>query len=244
MGFARSHRRLGYLLAAALMVSPAAARAQPADQGNQPVLAPPALAAAMARYRRDLAAYMQAQASYAAAAEAYWSVIAEKRHLRAAKRASHEPISLGDYVLTQVPAGKYEVSITVPCCDYNPYTRPDVSVEAGRKVQLDIRLEEGTSYRTVGDDPAAVADLMRSRAKVPSAPAPRMPDGKPDLSGVWTGNDDLYPEQPELLPWAEALVKERIANNFRDAPGGKCLPAGPLVTGPFLVKLVQTPSLL
>ena len=103
MGFARSHRRLGYLLAASLLVSPAAGRAQPADQGNQPVLAPPALAAAMARYRRDLAAYMQAQASYAAAAEAYWSAIAEKRHLRAAKRASHEPISLDDYVLTQPP---------------------------------------------------------------------------------------------------------------------------------------------
>jgi len=46
---------------------------------------------------------MQAQASYAAAAEAYWSAIAEKRHLRAAKRASHEPISLDDYVLTQPP---------------------------------------------------------------------------------------------------------------------------------------------
>jgi hypothetical protein len=91
------------LLAASLLVSPAAGRAQPADQGNQPVLAPPALAAAMARYRRDLAAYMQAQASYAAAAEAYWSAIAEKRHLRAAKRASHEPISLDDYVLTQPP---------------------------------------------------------------------------------------------------------------------------------------------
>ena len=57
----------------------------------------------MARYRRDLAAYMQAQASYAAAAEAYWSAIAEKRHLRAAKRASREPISLDDYVLTQPP---------------------------------------------------------------------------------------------------------------------------------------------
>ena len=103
LGFARSHRRLGYLLAAALLVSPAAARAQPADLGNQPVLAPSALAAAMARYRRDLAAYMQAQASYTAAAEAYWSAIAEKRHLRAAKRASHEPISLDDYVLTQPP---------------------------------------------------------------------------------------------------------------------------------------------
>ncbi len=104
MGFVRSHRRLGFLLAAALLLSPAAGRAQPADQGNQPALAPSALAAAMARYRRDLAAYMQAQASYAAVAEAYWNAIAQKRHLRAAaKRASHEPISLDDYVLTQPP---------------------------------------------------------------------------------------------------------------------------------------------
>ncbi len=103
MGFPRSYRRLGYLLAASLLVLPAAGRAQPASESNQPALAPSALAAAMARYSRDLAAYMQAQASYAAAAEAYWSAIAEKRHLRAAKRASRAPISLDDYVLTQPP---------------------------------------------------------------------------------------------------------------------------------------------
>ncbi len=57
----------------------------------------------MARYRRALVAYLQAQASFAAAAEAYWSAIAEKRHLRAKKRANHEPVSLDDYVLTQPP---------------------------------------------------------------------------------------------------------------------------------------------
>ncbi len=103
MGFPRSYWRLGYLLAASILVLPAAGRAQPASESNQPAFAPSALAAAMARYRRDLAAYMQAQASYAAAAEAYWSAIAEKRHLRAAKRAGHEPISLDDYVLMQPP---------------------------------------------------------------------------------------------------------------------------------------------
>jgi len=103
LGFPRSYRRLGYLLAASILVSPAAGRAQAADQRNQPVLEPSALAAAMARYRRALEEYMQAQASYAAAAEAYWSAIAEKRHLRAAKRASHEPIALDDYVLAQPP---------------------------------------------------------------------------------------------------------------------------------------------
>src|SRR5271157_2915099 len=100
---APTYRCFGYLLAAALLACPAAGRAQPAEGSNQPAIEPSSLAAAMARYRRDLAAYMQAQASYAAAAEAYWIAIAEKRHLRAAKRARHEPILLDDYLLTQPP---------------------------------------------------------------------------------------------------------------------------------------------
>lgn len=85
---------------------------------------------------------------------------------------------------------------------------------------------------------------MRRRAKVASGLAPRTADGNPDLSGVWASNDDLYPAQPELLPWADALVKERIANHFRDSPSGHCLPSGPLITGPQVVKIVQTKSIL
>lgn len=57
----------------------------------------------MARYRRDVAQYQRARADYEAAADAYWRSIAEKRRLRAAKRADHQPISLDDYVLTQPP---------------------------------------------------------------------------------------------------------------------------------------------
>jgi len=150
----------------------------------------------------------------------------------------------GDYTLNQVPPGKYELSVNVPCCAYQTFTQADVTIEPGRKLNFDIRLAEGGSYRTLGDDPNTQAEMIRARAGVKAEPAPRMPDGKPDLSGVWQGNDDLYPEQPDLLPWAEALVKERIANNFKDAPNGRCLPGGPRVTGPFLVKLVQTPNLL
>jgi hypothetical protein len=149
----------------------------------------------------------------------------------------------GDYTLTQVPAGKYELSVNVPCCAYQSFTQADVTVEPGKKLTFD-NLAEGGSYRTLGDDPNTLAEMVRVRAGVKAEPAPRMPDGRPDLSGVWQGNDDLYPEQPELLPWADALVKERIANNLRDAPPGRCLPGGPVVTGPFLVKLVQTPNLL
>ena len=57
----------------------------------------------MAQYRRALADISRRRRPYDAAAEAYWSSIAEKRHLRTAKRANHEPISIDDYVLTQPP---------------------------------------------------------------------------------------------------------------------------------------------
>lgn len=150
----------------------------------------------------------------------------------------------GDYTLTRVPAGTYELSVTMPCCAYEPYTKLDVVVEPARKLKLDIHLAQGPSLGTLGDDPGLLAEMIRSRARVPTAPAPRTPAGKPDLSGVWQMNDDLYPAEPELLPWADELVKQRIANNGRDAPSARCLPGGPVVTGPFLVKLVQTPSLL
>ena len=99
MGFAASGRCLGRLLAALIVILPMALRAQSATAQNEP----PALPAAIAQYRRDLAEYLQAQASYEAAADAYWRAISEKRRLRAAKRAHHEEISLDDYVLTQPP---------------------------------------------------------------------------------------------------------------------------------------------
>ncbi len=57
----------------------------------------------MVEYRRALAAYVEARAAYETAAGAYWKLIAEKRHLRTAKRANHEQISIDDYVLTQPP---------------------------------------------------------------------------------------------------------------------------------------------
>jgi len=63
----------------------------------------PATADAVAQYRRALSGYQSARAAYNAVAEAYWRSISEKRHLRSAKRANHEQISLDDYVLTQPP---------------------------------------------------------------------------------------------------------------------------------------------
>jgi hypothetical protein len=152
----------------------------------------------------------------------------------------------GRYRLTPLPAGTYDISIMMPCCAFDPFVRPDVAIQAGQTREIDVRLAEGVSLNTLGDDPGTLAAVLRNRAKVPSGPAPRLA-GKPDFSGVWLANEDRYPEEPALLPWAATALKERIGNAFKDAPHTRCLPQGlptPASIGPFMAKTVQTPSLL
>jgi hypothetical protein len=93
-----------------------------------------------------------------------------------------------------------------------------------------------------------------------SAPAGRTRDGKPDLSGLWEtyseGRDmprllinfaaGLKAEDLDIQPWAQAILRERIATNSKDHPGVRCLPSGVpeknVVPAPF--KIVQTADLI
>ena len=74
----------------------------------------------------------------------------------------------GRYRLAPVPAGSYDISITMPCCAFDPFAQQDVAIQAGQTRQLDIRLAEGVSLNTAGDDPGELAAVLRNRAKVPS----------------------------------------------------------------------------
>ncbi|HEY4365514.1 MAG TPA: hypothetical protein VGN17_31425 [Bryobacteraceae bacterium] len=81
-----------------------------------------------------------------------------------------------------------------------------------------------------------------------TAPAPKTAEGKPDLSGIWhidglgystNITSDLKPG--DMLPWAEAVTKERVAKLGLDNPVSRCLPPGPSI-GLFgeLQKVIQT----
>jgi len=90
-----------------------------------------------------------------------------------------------------------------------------------------------------------------------SALAPRLPDGKPDLSGIWMPLEgskyakdlaaDLKPGDVPFQPWARKLFDTRVdGSHSREDPGAHCLPPGvPMINGaPYPFKVVQTKDFL
>src|SRR5690606_453768 len=82
--------------------------------------------------------------------------------------------------------------------------------------------------------------------EVADGPAPRLPDGTPDLTGIWSGGgpigniaDNLLPgEEIALLPEAQAIMQSRLS---RDDPEANCLPTGVPRIAPYPWRIVQDP---
>lgn len=105
------------------------------------------------------------------------------------------------------------------------------------------------------DVPADGIPLAADGAPDLMAPAPRLPDGRPDLSGIWQpertysrdlGDQLVAPEVP-FQPWSRALTEARAdGSHSREDPPANCLPQGvPRLGGaPAPWKIVQTPDLI
>jgi hypothetical protein len=78
-------------------------------------------------------------------------------------------------------------------------------------------------------------------------PAPALPDGTPDLSGVWQGGGPVGDiaqglakgETIPILPAAEKILKARRS---QDDPEANCLPTGVPRIAPYPWRIVQTPT--
>ena len=84
-----------------------------------------------------------------------------------------------------------------------------------------------------------------------TAPAPRIPGGKPDLSGLWGPEDNTYIvnltgdlKPGDIRPWAEEVYKKRLEALDRDTPATHCLPGGPTEILGGQYRIIQAPNVI
>jgi Carboxypeptidase regulatory-like domain len=148
----------------------------------------------------------------------------------------------GKYTLPKLAPGTYELSINMP--GMKSFNRTGIVVQPGQTVRIDVRLEDGPSLRTLGEDPAAIFAVFINRPEPPKGRTPRTPDGKPDFSGMWLSGPGPLGSL-EMLPWAEALTRARTESYSKDHPAAYCLPSGPIpLMGPGFFKLVHAKTVL
>lgn len=67
-----------------------------------------------------------------------------------------------------------------------------------------------------------------------SAPPPKMPDGKTDITGIWRPTSQMFVNMapnlkagdPLFQPWASALYQHRRDTESKEDPTGNCIPGG------------------
>lgn len=154
-------------------------------------------------------------------------------------RTSYKVVSSADggFRIPALPPGTYRLEVIVH--GSRLFAQQNVQVQEGKSVEVNARLKD-TNLGALGDDALAAAAL--EHRPVPTGPTPRTFDGKPDLSGMWSPSKSVEAGKPEMLPWAQAVVKERLANEMKDIPTGRCLPWGPTLDVPTVFKFIQSPT--
>jgi len=94
---------------------------------------------------------------------------------------------------------------------------------------------------------AGSGGIARTQPAAPKGPAPKLPSGEPDLSGVWNGGGpvgDLAQglakgETIPLLPSAKKVMESRQSS---EDPEANCLPTGVPRIAPYPWRIVQQPT--
>jgi hypothetical protein len=119
--------------------------------------------ASMAEYQYLLAQYLAARQRYEAEADAYWSVVADKRRLRVGKRRGSQDVALQDYVLTQPPLYAGPPPPIDPSAPTEEPPRKYVPVVA------DFLRAAAQEFRFVPQPPRSEIEYKRAYAKVAAA---------------------------------------------------------------------------
>jgi len=139
-----------------------------------------------------------------------------------------ESSATGAYTVGQLPMGTYTLGVIVP--GMPTYVQRGIVVGAAQTLILNINMADGINLNTLGDGRATIA-ARNAKHATPTGATPRTSEGKPDLSGMWWPQNTVASDNPELLPWAQALQTERTQNQFKDYPLSRCLPSGAVMFG-------------
>jgi hypothetical protein len=154
-----------YLLAA-LLLSPAAgiaAESAGMRATTGALVVAQATPASMAEYQYLLAQYLAARQRYEAEADAYWSVVADKRRLRVGKRRDGQDVALADYVLTQPPV------YTGPPPPIDPSAPSEEPPRKYVPVVADFLRAAAQEFKFVPQPPRSEIEYKRAYAKVAAA---------------------------------------------------------------------------
>jgi hypothetical protein len=179
---------LGWLVAASLLTAGAPTLAAPV------VPQPKTTIVLAAADDRAVEAYVQAREAYESAAQSYWQAIADKRRARFAKRRNGEPITLGDYVLTQPPvyAGPPRPPGMIP--------PPRVPIEPPPPIPTiaDFLRAAATQYGFVPDRPRTESEFKQAYARAATA-AGITRDQAVRIYAFETGGNGTYDSQAGVV---------------------------------------------
>ena len=153
----------------------------------------------------------------------------------------------GQYEISGLAAGNYDLVFQSSCCMYMTFAQENVEIINGQSLQLNLNLGWHINLGTIGDDPGMLAEDMINQSTAVAGPTPRMPDGKPDLSGMWYNLPDTRgfgANRPPLQAWA-AEIQEQLNALGQQNSASYCLPQSAVPTTLiFPYKIIQKDDLI